>query len=90
MLFVHDERRDLSAAERGVSLPGKHGTMETVMAREHNEGDADKLKGGIKEVAGKLTGDRELEEQGKGDQAKGNLKKAVGSVKDAVRDATRK
>ena len=60
------------------------------MAREHSEGNADKLKGGIKETAGKLTGDRELEGQGKGDQAKGNLKKAVGSVKDAFRDATRK
>ena len=60
------------------------------MAREHDKGDADKLKGGIKEAAGKLTGDRELEGQGKGDQAKGNLKKAVGSVKDAFRDATRK
>ena len=60
------------------------------MAREHGDGNADKLKGGIKETAGKLTGDRELEEQGKGDQAKGDLKRAVGSVKDAARNLTRK
>ena len=60
------------------------------MAREHDRGDADKLKGGVKEVAGKLTGDRELEEQGKGDQAKGDLKRAAGSVKDAARNLTRK
>ena len=60
------------------------------MAREHDEGNADKLKGSIKEAAGKLTGDRELEEQGKGDQAKGDLKRAVGSVKDAARNLTRK
>ena len=41
------------------------------MDREHVRGTADKAKGAIKETAGKLSGDKELESEGKVDKAKG-------------------
>jgi uncharacterized protein YjbJ (UPF0337 family) len=59
------------------------------MDREHVKGAADKAKGTIKETAGKLTGDRELESEGKLDKAKGDVHNAAGNVKDAVRNLTK-
>jgi uncharacterized protein YjbJ (UPF0337 family) len=58
------------------------------MDREHVKGAADKAKGAIKDTAGKLTGDRELQKEGKMDKAKGDLHNAAGDVKDAFRKAT--
>jgi uncharacterized protein YjbJ (UPF0337 family) len=46
---------------------------------------ATEVKGDVKEALGKATGDRELEAEGQGDQAKGNLKQAGDKVKDAFR-----
>ena len=51
---------------------------------------ADKAKGTVKEVAGKVSGDKELEVEGKADKAKGDLHNAAGNVKDAVRDLSKK
>ncbi len=59
------------------------------MDREHVKGAADKAKGAIKETAGKITGDRELEFEGKFDKAKGDMHNAVGNVKDAFKNATK-
>jgi uncharacterized protein YjbJ (UPF0337 family) len=56
------------------------------MDREHIKGAADKAKGAIKDAAGKLTGDKELQSEGKLDKAKGDAHNAVGNVKDAVRN----
>jgi uncharacterized protein YjbJ (UPF0337 family) len=55
------------------------------MDREHVKGAADKAKGSIKETAGKVTGDKELQSEGKVDKAKGEIHNAVGDVKDAAR-----
>ena len=52
---------------------------------KHAEGTADKASGKLKEGAGKLTGNKDMENEGKGEQAKGSLKKAVGDVKDAFK-----
>jgi uncharacterized protein YjbJ (UPF0337 family) len=57
------------------------------MDREHVKGVADKAKGAIKEGAGKVSGDKELQNEGKMDKAKGAAHKAAGDVKDAARDA---
>ena len=46
-------------------------------------------KGAVKEAAGKVTGDKGLEAEGKVDKAKGDMHKAAGDVKDAVKDATK-
>ncbi len=59
------------------------------MDKEHVKGAADKAKGTIKEGAGKITGDKSLEAEGKVDKAKGDIHKAAGDVKDAVKDATK-
>lgn len=58
------------------------------MDREHVKGAADKVKGSIKDAAGKLTGDKKLQTEGKIDKAKGSAHNVAGDVKDAVRDAT--
>jgi uncharacterized protein YjbJ (UPF0337 family) len=46
------------------------------------KGEKDKIKGDIKEGLGKLTGNRELEEEGKDDQLKGKAKKKLGEIKE--------
>jgi uncharacterized protein YjbJ (UPF0337 family) len=67
-----------------------HPQKERDMDREHVKGAADKAKGTIKETAGKVTGDKELESEGKVDKAKGDLHNAAGNVKDAARDLSNK
>jgi uncharacterized protein YjbJ (UPF0337 family) len=59
------------------------------MDSEHVRGAADKAKGAIKETAGKVTGDKQLETEGKIDKAKGDLHNAAGNVKDAFKNATK-
>ncbi len=58
------------------------------MDKEHVKGAADKAKGATKEAAGKVTGDKSLEAEGKFDKAKGAAHKAAGDVKDAVKKAS--
>jgi uncharacterized protein YjbJ (UPF0337 family) len=59
------------------------------MDREHVKGAADKAKGTIKDAAGKVTGDKELQTEGKLDKAKGSAHNAAGDVKDALRNASK-
>jgi uncharacterized protein YjbJ (UPF0337 family) len=57
------------------------------MSTENKVGNtADKLKGKAKEAAGKVTGNERLQAEGKGDQAKGDLKQAGEKVKDVFKD----
>lgn len=46
----------------------------------------DDLKGRVKEAAGDLTDDEELEREGKADQLSGKVKDKVGDAVDAVKD----
>ena len=50
-------------------------------------GEKDKLKGKVKEVAGAVTGDASTENEGKLDQAKGNLKEAGENLKQRAKEA---
>jgi uncharacterized protein YjbJ (UPF0337 family) len=59
------------------------------MDKEHVKGAADKAKGAIKDTAGKMTDDKELQSEGKMDKAKGTAHNAAGDVKDAVKNATK-
>ncbi len=54
------------------------------------KGSAQNMKGKAKEAAGKALGDEKLKSEGRGDQAAGKVRNAVGGVKDAIRDAGRK
>lgn len=49
-------------------------------------GDAEDLKGRVKEAAGDLTGNKDMEREGKVDQASSKVKEGVDAVKDKVRD----
>ena len=59
------------------------------MDREHVKGAADKAKGAIKDAAGKLTGDKKLQAEGKFDKAKGAARNVAGDVKEAARHASK-
>ena len=48
-------------------------------------GTTDKVKGAVKEGAGKLTGDKRTEAEGKTDRAKGDAKQAGHDVKEAAK-----
>lgn len=72
------------------SLRTPHLRAATYTTRGTIMGDTDKpvsgedLKGRIKEAAGNLTGDDDLEREGKLDQASAKIKDAVDTVKDKL------
>jgi uncharacterized protein YjbJ (UPF0337 family) len=51
---------------------------------------ADEMKGRVKEAAGDLTGDKDLQREGKVDQATGKVKDAVDDAADMVKDVVGK
>ncbi len=58
-----------------------------------SSGTTDKIKGSIKEAAGKVTGDKRTEAEGKTDQAKGQVKEAAHDMSESakgVRDSLKK
>ena len=50
-------------------------------------GKVDQAKGRVKEVAGALTGNQRLKQEGKMDQAAGKIKSAATKTVDAVKNA---
>jgi uncharacterized protein YjbJ (UPF0337 family) len=50
------------------------------------KGAADKVKGAIEDTAGKLTGDKKLQAEGKMDKLKGDVHQVAGDLKEAARD----
>ena len=50
----------------------------------------DDLKGKVKEAAGDLTDDKDLQREGKVDQASGAVKDKVGDAADKVKDVFKK
>lgn len=56
------------------------------MDRQRMEGGIKKATGTIKEKAGQLTGDRDLEAEGTVEKGEGHIRSAVGKVKDAARE----
>lgn len=55
------------------------------MDKDRIEGAAKKVKGAIKESAGKLMGDTKLQVEGRADKVAGKVQNAIGCAKDAVR-----
>jgi uncharacterized protein YjbJ (UPF0337 family) len=53
--------------------------------RDKANNSAQVAKGKVKEVAGKATGNEQMESDGRVDQSKGNLKQAGEKVKDAFK-----
>jgi uncharacterized protein YjbJ (UPF0337 family) len=50
------------------------------------DGTKDRAVGRVKEAAGDLTGNKDLEHEGKADQALGNVKDKVGNIADKAKD----
>ncbi len=48
------------------------------------EGQADELKGNVKQGVGKATGDRDMQSEGQADELAGKGKGVVGSAKDTL------
>src|SRR5262245_66118916 len=62
-----------------------HTDWRHAMDKDRIKGSAQQAKGKIKEVAGKATGDKKLEGEGKADKVSGKIRNAVGGMKDALR-----
>ena len=56
------------------------------MDKDRIDGLANQVKGAVKEGAGKVTGNEQLEAEGTADKAGGKVQEGVGKGKDAVRD----
>ncbi|MBS1892747.1 MAG: CsbD family protein [Actinobacteria bacterium] len=52
--------------------------------------NTDEAKGRVKEATGKLTGDKDLQNEGKLDQAEGKLKEGVDNLADKARNLLHK
>jgi len=52
--------------------------------------NTDDAKGRVKEAAGDLTGDKDLEREGKVDQAGGKAKEGVEKITDKIKDALKR
>jgi uncharacterized protein YjbJ (UPF0337 family) len=50
-------------------------------------GDENRIAGKVKELGGRVTGDKKLESEGKVQNAKGKVENAVDDVKDTARGA---
>ena len=59
------------------------------MDREHVKGTAEKAKDVIKDTAGKVTGDKKLQSEGKFEKAKGSVHKVAGDIKDAMKESNK-
>jgi uncharacterized protein YjbJ (UPF0337 family) len=59
---------------------------EVTMDRQRMEGGLKKTTGTVKEKAGQMTGDRDLEAEGKVDKGEGRVRSAIGKGKEAVRE----
>ncbi len=60
------------------------------MDKDRIEGALNQVKGSVKEVAGKVTGDTKLQAEGTADKVAGKAQNTVGGVKDSARDALNK
>jgi uncharacterized protein YjbJ (UPF0337 family) len=70
----------VASAELSVFIP-----KGVKMDKDRIKGSAEQAKGAVKEVAGKVTGDRKLEADGKTDKVAGKVQNAVGGLKDTLR-----
>ncbi len=66
------------------------GFSGSVAGREASMPNSDNIQGRVKESAGALTGDDELKNEGKGQQAAGTIKDKADDVADKVKDVVKK
>jgi uncharacterized protein YjbJ (UPF0337 family) len=64
-----------------VNLLGKASSMD----KDRIKGSAQRAKGAVKEIVGKVAGDAKLEAEGKSEKIAGRVQNAVGGLKDKLR-----
>ena len=60
------------------------------MDKTRVEGLGHEIKGAVKEVAGKVTGDRETQAEGRVEKVGGKAEGAYGNAKDSIKDVLKK
>ena len=60
------------------------------MDKEHVKGTTDKVKGSVKDMVGSVTGNKQMQAEGKLDKARGTARQKVGDVKEKVRGTAAK
>jgi uncharacterized protein YjbJ (UPF0337 family) len=55
------------------------------MDKDRIVGSTKQIKGGIKQVVGKVAGDAKLEAEGNADKIEGQVQNAIGGVKDTLK-----
>jgi uncharacterized protein YjbJ (UPF0337 family) len=85
-MFNSGERRTGNT----VAPDPNHHYQEFSMNKNQVKGSMEEAKGKIKEVAGKVVGNKELEQKGQIQNAAGKVQAAVGDVQDDVKKASRK
>ncbi len=60
------------------------------MHKDEADGAGKQIKGSLKDAAGGLTGDENLQAEGKLDKAEGKLQQKVGEAKEGIRDALKR
>jgi uncharacterized protein YjbJ (UPF0337 family) len=56
------------------------------MDKDRIKGAVHQAKGSVKEMAGKVTGDRKMQAEGAAEKAGGKVQNTAGGIKDAVRE----
>jgi uncharacterized protein YjbJ (UPF0337 family) len=56
--------------------------------KENIKGRVKQAEGAVKDAAGKITGNKDWQAEGKADKAEGKVRDAVGNLKDAARKVT--
>jgi len=59
------------------------------MDKDRVQGAGKQAKGAIKDAAGKLTGDRQMQAEGKAEKVAGKVQGEVGKAKDDIRNAAK-
>ena len=59
------------------------------MDSDRISGTVKQAKGALKDAAGKLTGDAQLQAEGKADKVAGKVQNAVGGLKDSLQDTSK-
>jgi uncharacterized protein YjbJ (UPF0337 family) len=61
--------------------------QEIVMNKDQVEGRFEEAKGKVKEIAGKIVGNKDLEQEGKIQNTEGKVQAGYGDLKEDIKDA---
>jgi uncharacterized protein YjbJ (UPF0337 family) len=83
-LAAHALEWNALAAQRVLSET-PHIEELLMVDKDRVEGSLEQGKGKVKEVIGKVTGDKKTEGEGKADQVKGKIQNTIGGIKDTLK-----